>query len=120
VHAGKAFFRKKRQPVPVDLRGSNWGAQIKRALGATYFFHTGGSCINLRRGARYEHRMQPHAAMGRACAAGRALREERGGCARCREARLGARHLRAPAGGRPCLPGQSASALLGAGLSSVS
>jgi len=120
VRAGKAFFRKKRQPVPVDLRGSNWGAQIKRALGATYFFHTGGSCINLRRGARYEHRMQPHAAMGRACAAGRALREERGGCARCREARLGARHLRAPAGGRPCLPGQSASALLGAGLSSVS
>jgi hypothetical protein len=52
ARAGKAFFRKKRQPVPVDLRGSDWGAQIKRALGATYFFHTGGSCINLRRGAR--------------------------------------------------------------------
>lgn len=34
--------------MPVDLRGSDWAAQIKGALGATYFFHTGGSCINLR------------------------------------------------------------------------
>ncbi|KAK9843779.1 hypothetical protein WJX81_005938 [Elliptochloris bilobata] len=45
---GKAFFRKKKQPVPVDLRGGEWGAQIKRALGATSLFLTGGSCLNLR------------------------------------------------------------------------
>ena len=49
--AGKAFFRKKKQPVPVDLRGGDWGAQIKRALGATSLFLTGGSCLNLRRAA---------------------------------------------------------------------
>ena len=50
--AGKAFFRKKKQPVPVDLRSGDWGAQIKRALGATSLFLTGGSCLNLRRAAR--------------------------------------------------------------------
>ena len=38
--------------MPVDLRGGDWGAQIKRALGATSLFLTGGSCLNLRRAAR--------------------------------------------------------------------
>ncbi|CAG9462145.1 unnamed protein product [Pedinophyceae sp. YPF-701] len=45
---GKTFFRKKRQPVPVDLRGANWGAQVRKALGATYLYLSQGTCLSVR------------------------------------------------------------------------
>ena len=48
--AGKAFFRKKKQPVPVDLRGRDWGAQIERACAATYLHPAPGTSVCVRRG----------------------------------------------------------------------
>ena len=32
---GKSFFKKKKQPIPVDLTKGDWGAQIRRATDAT-------------------------------------------------------------------------------------
>ena len=32
----------------MDLRGKDWASQVRRATEATYLFHTGGSCLNLR------------------------------------------------------------------------
>ena len=46
--AGRDFFKKKKQPIPVDLSRKDWGQQIARACQATYMFHTGGTCINIR------------------------------------------------------------------------
>ncbi len=51
--AGKAFFRKKKQPVPVDLRGRDWGAQIERACAATYLHLAPGTSVCVRRGLPY-------------------------------------------------------------------
>ena len=45
---GKTFFKKKKQPVPVRLRGKDWKGQIEKALGATYAFIGGGTCVNIR------------------------------------------------------------------------
>lgn len=33
---GKTFFKKKKQPVPVDLRGKDWKKHIEDAIGSTY------------------------------------------------------------------------------------
>lgn len=41
--AGKAFFKKKKQPVPVRLTGKDWAGQIRRACEATYLFWSGAS-----------------------------------------------------------------------------
>jgi hypothetical protein len=46
---GRAFFQKKKQPIPVDLTHKDWVAQVRRATEATYMFHTGGSCLYIRR-----------------------------------------------------------------------
>lgn len=45
---GKAFFRAKKQPVPVDLRGRDWRMPVSDAVRATYYFRGGGSCVNVR------------------------------------------------------------------------
>lgn len=39
--AGKTFFKKKKQPVPVRLTGKDWAAQIRKACEATYLFWSG-------------------------------------------------------------------------------
>lgn len=48
VHAGKSFFKKKKQPIPVDLTSKDWAGQVRKATEATYMHHTGGTCINIR------------------------------------------------------------------------
>lgn len=45
---GKAFFKKKKQPIPIDLRRGNWAAQVKRACQHTYMFKSSGTCINVK------------------------------------------------------------------------
>ena len=45
---GKAFFKKKKQPIPVDLTGADWGAAVARATGGTYFFTSSGGCSAVR------------------------------------------------------------------------
>lgn len=45
---GKSFFKKKKQPVPVNLKGKNWSGQIKKACEATYLFLSGGSSLSIR------------------------------------------------------------------------
>lgn len=47
---GKAFFRAKKQPVPVDLTSKDWAAPIQRAVASTYMFKGGGSCVNIKVG----------------------------------------------------------------------
>jgi len=41
---GKTFFKKKRQPVPVNLSTSNIAEEIQRACDSTYLFNGGGAC----------------------------------------------------------------------------
>jgi len=45
---GKSFFRAKKQPVPVDLRGKDWRTPVADAVRATYYYRGGGSCVNVR------------------------------------------------------------------------
>jgi ribosome biogenesis protein UTP30 len=45
---GKAFFKNKKQPVPVRLAGRDWGAAVAKALGGTYLFWGGGSSLTVR------------------------------------------------------------------------
>lgn len=45
---GKSFFKKKKQPLPVDLRKANWGAQVRAAAAATYMYPASGTCLNIR------------------------------------------------------------------------
>ncbi|KAK9915946.1 hypothetical protein WJX75_006320 [Coccomyxa subellipsoidea] len=45
---GKSFFKKKKQPIPVDLTSKDWAGQVRKATEATYMHHTGGTCINIR------------------------------------------------------------------------
>ena len=44
--AGKSFFKKKKQPVPVRLVGKDWASQIRKACEATYLFWS-GACWHL-------------------------------------------------------------------------
>lgn len=46
--AGKSFFKKKKQPVPVDLRSKDWSAQIRKAVSCTHMFPATGSSISIR------------------------------------------------------------------------
>lgn len=39
--AGKSFFKRKKQPVPVRLTGKDWAGQIRKACEATYLFWSG-------------------------------------------------------------------------------
>lgn len=45
---GKSFFKKKKQPVPVDLRAKDFPAHVKRAVAATYMLKPTGTCITVR------------------------------------------------------------------------
>uniref|UniRef100_A0A7S0S7C7 Ribosomal protein L1 n=1 Tax=Mantoniella antarctica TaxID=81844 RepID=A0A7S0S7C7_9CHLO len=47
---GKTFFKKKRQPVPVDLTKKDWPAQIRKAAAATYVHMGAGTCISVKVG----------------------------------------------------------------------
>mmetsp|Transcript_22823 Transcript_22823/g.57245 ORF Transcript_22823/g.57245 Transcript_22823/m.57245 type:complete len:258 (+) Transcript_22823:172-945(+) len=47
-YLGKSFFKKKKQPIPVNLATKDWSAQVEKALGATYMFNSGGSCLNIK------------------------------------------------------------------------
>lgn len=47
---GKSFFKKKKQPVPVKLRGNDWQAEIHKACSSTHMYSPSGSCINVRIG----------------------------------------------------------------------
>ena len=40
---GKAFFKKKKQPIPVKLAGKDWAAQVRKACNCTYMHLTGSS-----------------------------------------------------------------------------
>lgn len=54
---GKTFFKKKKQPVPVDLRGSDakWKKNIQEAITSTYVHLSGGSNFTVRIGRPEEH-----------------------------------------------------------------
>ena len=45
---GKTFFRKKKQPVPINLQSSEWGRTVKAATEATYMFAPKGNSISIR------------------------------------------------------------------------
>mmetsp|Transcript_15882 Transcript_15882/g.47796 ORF Transcript_15882/g.47796 Transcript_15882/m.47796 type:complete len:285 (+) Transcript_15882:251-1105(+) len=45
---GKTFFKKKKQPIPVDLTKADWGAQVARACAATYMYPASGSSLSIR------------------------------------------------------------------------
>lgn len=47
---GKAFFKSKKQPIPVDLSRKDWAGPVKDAVAATYLFRGGGSCVNIKVG----------------------------------------------------------------------
>eukprot|EP00850_Spirogloea_muscicola_P001919 SM000007S20879 [mRNA] locus=s7:696898:698265:+ [translate_table: standard] len=54
---GKTFFKKKKHPIPVSLKGSNWAEQIRRACDSTYLYLGSGACCVLRT-ARTSHSEQ--------------------------------------------------------------
>uniref|UniRef100_A0A6T8UZ74 Ribosomal protein L1 n=1 Tax=Chlamydomonas leiostraca TaxID=1034604 RepID=A0A6T8UZ74_9CHLO len=45
---GKSFFRKKKQPIPINITAKDFPAQVKKACAATYMFKNSGTCINIR------------------------------------------------------------------------
>jgi len=46
--AGKTFFKKKKQPIPVNLGAKDWSAQVRKACDATYMYPSSGSSLNIR------------------------------------------------------------------------
>ena len=51
---GKSFFKKKRQPVPVDLTKRDWPAQIRKAAAATYVHMGAGTAISVKVGRTHQ------------------------------------------------------------------
>ena len=47
---GKTFFKKKRQPVPVDLTKKDWPSQVRKAAAATYARRGAGTCVSVKVG----------------------------------------------------------------------
>lgn len=45
---GKTFFKKKKQPIPVGLRGKAWKKEIESALHSTFMYIGTGSCFTIR------------------------------------------------------------------------
>lgn len=41
---GKNFFKKKKHPIPVDLRKKDWKKQIEGACSSTFLYVKGGTC----------------------------------------------------------------------------
>lgn len=42
---GKTFFRRKKQPIPIDMRAADLPAQFERARACTTLVLSGGSCV---------------------------------------------------------------------------
>eukprot|EP00897_Mesotaenium_endlicherianum_P010999 jgi/Mesen1/9928/ME000070S09209 len=47
-YLGKTFFKKKKHPVPVTLKGGKWADKIRRACDSTYLYVSGGPCSVVR------------------------------------------------------------------------
>jgi ribosome biogenesis protein UTP30 len=47
---GKTFFKKKRQPIPVDLTKKDWAKEIRSATSATYLSLSNGTCVRIKTG----------------------------------------------------------------------
>ncbi|KAF9405167.1 hypothetical protein BGZ94_003724 [Podila epigama] len=47
---GKAFFQKKKQPIPVDMTKTDLKKEIARAMGSTYMHQTTGTCTAIKVG----------------------------------------------------------------------
>lgn len=45
---GKSFFKKKKQPIPIDLTVKDWKTQIDKARQCTTLFLSGGSCLSIK------------------------------------------------------------------------
>eukprot|EP00877_Chromochloris_zofingiensis_P012584 jgi/Chrzof1/757/Cz01g27160.t1 len=45
---GKSFFKRKKQPIPVDIRAANFPEHVKRAVESTYMHPPTGSCLTVR------------------------------------------------------------------------
>ena len=56
--AGKKFFQKKKQPIPVDLTNKDWAAQVRKATEATYMYHTGGTSLSIRQAGLFVDSVQ--------------------------------------------------------------
>ncbi|CAG8539482.1 9440_t:CDS:2, partial [Ambispora leptoticha] len=47
---GKCFFKKKKQPIPVNLKSNNLKNEINRACNSTYLHFTPGNCFSVKIG----------------------------------------------------------------------
>eukprot|EP00798_Chlamydomonas_sp_ICE-L_P014104 gene14104-20061_t len=47
---GKSFFKKKKQPIPINLKSKDLAAQIRIACSSTYLFQNSGTCMNIKVG----------------------------------------------------------------------
>jgi ribosome biogenesis protein UTP30 len=45
---GKSFFKRKKQPIPVDMRAADFPKQVQAALAATYMTPPQGTCVSVR------------------------------------------------------------------------
>lgn len=45
---GKSFFRAKKQPIPVNVRGDNWANEVRKSLSGTFMVLPQGSCLNIK------------------------------------------------------------------------
>lgn len=45
---GKSFFKKKKQPIPINLRTKDWAAQVSKACANTYMFKNSGTSISIK------------------------------------------------------------------------
>ena len=48
--AGKSFFKKKKQPIPVRTTVKDWGAMVEQALSGTYLYPSPGNCVSIKYG----------------------------------------------------------------------
>ena len=47
---GKTFFKKRRQPIPIDATKADLGAQIRKAAASTYAHAGAGTCLHVKVG----------------------------------------------------------------------
>lgn len=45
---GKSFFKRKKQPIPVDMKAADFSKQVQAALESTYMTPPQGTCISIR------------------------------------------------------------------------
>lgn len=45
---GKSFFKKKKHPIPVNLKGGRWARKIREACDSTYLYLSDGPCCVVR------------------------------------------------------------------------